>query len=365
MQFVCGAGPAPVGEALQFELDVGEHLRVEQLAELLGPEQVTQEVAVERQRSGAAFGERGVALVHVGGDPVEQQARRHRARLAGVDADHPDRPRAQLAEHLTQRRHVEHVLQALARGLEEDRERRVLRRHRKQIGRPLTLLPQRRAAIRASTRQQQGPAGALAESGGEQRRLGQRRHDQFVDVLGVDQQRIDRELHRPTRAGGSRCRRRPTSSRPGCRTGPSGAVRSPSPTARAPASRTDSRCTPASRRSRPGIARPPPFGRRGPRRSPRSARRGTGAGCPLRTRRARSGPSAVRLRPARRGRALHARTPPALGPTPTACPGGRHARTASCPAGPAPADTVTRSKVMSSIRHVDAPSTNVSPGRLS
>ena len=73
------AGPAPVGEALQVELDVGEHPRVEQLAQLLGAEQVGEQVAVEGERRRPPLGERGVALVHVGGDPVEQQALGHRA----------------------------------------------------------------------------------------------------------------------------------------------------------------------------------------------------------------------------------------------------------------------------------------------
>ena len=74
VQLVGAAGPATVGQALQVELDVGEHAGVEQLAQLLGAEQVAQQVAVERQRRGPPLGQRGVALVHVGGDPVEQQA---------------------------------------------------------------------------------------------------------------------------------------------------------------------------------------------------------------------------------------------------------------------------------------------------
>ena len=80
VQLVGDAGPAPVDEALQLELEVGEHVGVEQLAQLLGAEQVAQQVAVERQRRGPPLGQRGVALVHVGGDPVEQQALGERRR---------------------------------------------------------------------------------------------------------------------------------------------------------------------------------------------------------------------------------------------------------------------------------------------
>ena len=184
----------PSVEALQLELDVGEHARIEQLAELLGAEQVAQQVAVERQRRRPPLGERRVALVHVGRDPVEQQARRHRAGPGGVDLDDPDRPRAELAEHLAEGGHVEHVLEALTRGLEQDRERRVLGGDRQQVGRPLALLPERRAPIGPPARQQQGSPGAFAEAGREQRRLGQGRHDELVDVVGVDQQGVERQL---------------------------------------------------------------------------------------------------------------------------------------------------------------------------
>jgi len=66
--------PAAVSEALELQLEVGQDAGIEQLAQLLGPEQLTQQVAIERQRRSSALGQWGVALVHVGGDPVEQQA---------------------------------------------------------------------------------------------------------------------------------------------------------------------------------------------------------------------------------------------------------------------------------------------------
>ena len=194
VQLVGRARPTTVGETLQFEFDVGEHVAVEQFTQLLGPQQVAQQVTVERQCGRTAFGQRRITLVHVGRDPVEQQTRRHRARRAGVDVDHPDRACPQLAEHLAQRRHVEHVLQAFARGLEQDREARVLRRDGQQVGRALALLPQRRTAVGSTTRQEQGPPGALTEPGGEHRRLRQRAHDEFVDVFRVDQERVERQF---------------------------------------------------------------------------------------------------------------------------------------------------------------------------
>ena len=194
MQLVGAACAAAFGEALQLELEVGEHARVEQLAQLLGAEQVAQQVAVERECRGPPLGERRVALVHVRGDPVEQQALRERRRLGRVDADHADRAAAQLPEHLAQRRQVEHVLHALARRLEQDREARVLRRDGEQIGGALALLPQRRAPVRTATRQQQRTRRALAEAGREQRRLRQRREHELVDVVRVDHQLVERHL---------------------------------------------------------------------------------------------------------------------------------------------------------------------------
>ena len=56
------------------------------------------------------------------------------------------------------------------------------------------MLPQRRAPVGSATGQQQRTRGALTEPRREQRRLWQRRHDQFVDVVGVDQQRLQRQL---------------------------------------------------------------------------------------------------------------------------------------------------------------------------
>ena len=62
-----------LGGALEVGLDLLERVRVDQLAQLLLAEQLAQQLAVERQRGGAALGVGRVALVHVGRDVVEQQ----------------------------------------------------------------------------------------------------------------------------------------------------------------------------------------------------------------------------------------------------------------------------------------------------
>ena len=79
-------------------------------------------------------------------------------------------PRLDVAHQRDQARHVEDVLQALAHRLEDDREDAVFAGHREQLGGPLPLLPQRRAAAGVAARQQQRARRALAEPGGEQRR---------------------------------------------------------------------------------------------------------------------------------------------------------------------------------------------------
>ena len=76
------------------------------------------------------------------------------------------------------------VLEALAHGLEDDRERGVLAGHLEQGGGALPLLPQRAAAAGVAAREQQGPGGALAEPGGEQRRAADLLGDQVVDLVG-------------------------------------------------------------------------------------------------------------------------------------------------------------------------------------
>ena len=57
------AGPALGVESLQLGLDLGEHLGVEQLAQLGPAEQLGEQALVEGERGGPALGDGGVALV--------------------------------------------------------------------------------------------------------------------------------------------------------------------------------------------------------------------------------------------------------------------------------------------------------------
>ena len=133
-----------LGQVLQLELELGERDRVDQLAQVLGAEELAQELPIERERGGAPLGHRCVRRVHVDRDPAEQQGLRERGRPRGVDRDDVDPSGPDAAEHLPQPGHVEHVAKDLARGLEQDRERWVTRGDLEQVRAALPLLPQRR-----------------------------------------------------------------------------------------------------------------------------------------------------------------------------------------------------------------------------
>ncbi len=181
-------------EPLQLGLEVGQHLGVEQLAQLLGAEQLGQQLTIERERGDPALGERGVAVVQVGGHPVEHQGLRPRRRPGGVDRDEADLAAAEVAQQLLQRRQVEDVVQALAGGLEEHREGGVGRGDRQQVGGALALLPQRRALPGTPARDEQRPGRGLAEAGREHGRGRQRRDHDVAQLVGVDGELLERQL---------------------------------------------------------------------------------------------------------------------------------------------------------------------------
>ena len=190
MDLVDGRRRAILDQRLERQLEIGQGVGVEQLAQLLLAEQLAQQVAVERERAGPALGQRRVAVVHVRRDVVEQQAARERARLRCLDAVDGDLAARDAAEDLAQRVEVEHVRQALAIGLDEDREAAVAAGDGQQVGRSLALLPERRPGPGSSARQQQGPRRVLAEPAGEQRRVRDLADDQILDVLGGREQQL-------------------------------------------------------------------------------------------------------------------------------------------------------------------------------
>ena len=86
-----GVAGTPVGgQPLQLGLDLGQHLGVEELAQLGAAEQLGQQALVEGERRGSALGDRGVALVDELGDVAEEQAAGVGARGLGGDVDDGD-----------------------------------------------------------------------------------------------------------------------------------------------------------------------------------------------------------------------------------------------------------------------------------
>ena len=217
-------------------------------------EELAQQVPIERQRGRTALGQRRVRLVHVGGDPVEQQRLRERRRARRIHRDDAHSPGAHVPEHLLQRGQVEHVAEAprawpRAGSGTSGSGRRPRAGPRRAAAAATAACGARAngAAAGARGRRPRGNApvnSAVAGSAGD---------DELLDP--PDPKAGPRGGPSPrTRAGGSRCRRRSRApARPG-RTLRAAGPPPPSPTARgrfAPnGERTQTRQSPSSSRKR-------------------------------------------------------------------------------------------------------------------
>ena len=94
---------------LQLRLDLADRIGVQQLAQVARSQQLGQQRPVEHQRLRAALGQRRVALVHVGGDVVEQQRAGERRRPRRLHLHQPHVAAADSRQQLPQRRQLEHV----------------------------------------------------------------------------------------------------------------------------------------------------------------------------------------------------------------------------------------------------------------
>ncbi len=175
---------------LERPLDLLQRLRIDQLAQLVGAEQLAEQVAVERQRRRPALGVGRVALVHVGRDVVEEQRGGERRRGLGLDLDQAHPARVQVAQQLGKRRQVEHVAQALAVGLEDDREAGEVLGDLEQVLGLQPLLPERRAPAGVGAGEQQAAGRVLAKAGAEQRRPAELANDQVLDLVRVEQHQV-------------------------------------------------------------------------------------------------------------------------------------------------------------------------------
>ena len=183
-------GLGALAEALQVGLHLVQRGGVDQLAQLLLAEQLAQQVAVQRQGRRTPLRVRRVALVHVGGDVVEQERGGERRRALGLDLHQRQLARVQAAQQLLEPGQVEHIAQALAVGLQHDRELAVALGHLQQRLGLEPLLPQRRALAGPRAGQQQRPGCVLAEAGAEQSRGGQLAHHQVLDGVGLDHDQV-------------------------------------------------------------------------------------------------------------------------------------------------------------------------------
>ena len=94
------------------------------------------------------------------------------------------------AQHVAQGRQVEDVGQALAVGLDEDREASVAAGHGEQVRGALALLPERRARSRPAPGQEQGPGRVLAEAGREERGPADGRDHQVLHAVGIREELV-------------------------------------------------------------------------------------------------------------------------------------------------------------------------------
>ena len=156
--------PTVVSERLEAQLEVGEGIRVEELAQLLLAQQLAQQVAIERERLCPSLGEWRIAVVHVGGDVVEQQRAREGRGRRGLDRVDGDLAALDAGQDVAQRGQVEGVREDLAVRLDQDREAAIAAGHGEQVRGPLPLLPQRRAGAGSPARQQQRTGRVLPEA---------------------------------------------------------------------------------------------------------------------------------------------------------------------------------------------------------
>ena len=183
VQLVGGPRLAP-----QLPLDLVDRVAVEQVAQFLLPEQLAQQVAVERERLGTPLGRRRVVLVHVGRDVVEEQGGRVRRRALALHLDDVELASLHPLEQRAERRQIEDVLEALAVGLEDHREAAVLPRDLQERLGLQPLLPERRALARTPARDQQRATRVLAETRPEEGGLPDLSDDEVFDLAGIDHQ---------------------------------------------------------------------------------------------------------------------------------------------------------------------------------
>ena len=356
----------PGVEPLQLALDRVHRVGIEQLAQLRVAEQLAQLRLIDGQRLRAPLGQRRVAVVEEAGDVAEEQRRGKRRRLLRVDGDDADLAAADVGQRRDERRHVEEVAQALAIGFEQHRKRSVARRDGQQIGGALALLPERRAHARAGASAGAASAPAFSRN--------------FAAKSAVAPSCRTTSAWTSSGSGSSSRGSGGWSTSGNRTTNPSSpqSVSTSTPVssrifaaaaiahgawiaaaarrqdADAPVAELVAHALDDDRRGVGDGARPRP-----------SDRGGTAAGSRRRARRDRARASAARSRPRGGMRSRSRIRRPIASPSSSGRPARSPFQNGILPGSPGAGDTSTRSCVISSMRQDEAPSTNVSPTRLS
>jgi hypothetical protein len=178
--------------AAQLILHLLEGARIDEVAQLLLPQQLLEQVAVEGERLRPPLGEGGVVLVHIRRHVVEEERGRVRGGARSLHLDEIDAALAQRTEELRQRRQIEDVLEAFPVGLEHDGEVRVTAGHLQEALRLEPLLPERSALAGAAPGDEQCAGGVLPEAGTEERGATELPDDELFHLVGVDEHVIER-----------------------------------------------------------------------------------------------------------------------------------------------------------------------------
>ena len=184
------AHAAARGQALELPAEQVGYGRVQDVGVPVASEQVGEQPAVQGQQGRAALGQGRVALVEELGHVAEQQVGGEGGGDRGGGLGEADPP---VPDALHERREgldVVDVVEAFARGLDEDGESGVLSGDLEELTGAQPLLPQRGPPAGVPLGQQEGTCRAFAEPRGEQGRSAHRVADQPPHVGRVEFERV-------------------------------------------------------------------------------------------------------------------------------------------------------------------------------
>ena len=177
-------------ERLEAAFDFVDGVLVEEFAEIGVAENFLELRLVDRESLGAAFGERGVAVVDVIGDVgKEERGGEGRGFVAG-DAGDADFAALNGGENVGSGGEIEDIADAFAIGLEKDRERREARSDGEKIGGAFALLPERSALPGAAARQKERARRGFAEFCGEERSRAELLQNELLEFGGIGEKLV-------------------------------------------------------------------------------------------------------------------------------------------------------------------------------